>query len=197
MGKFSVNGVWFPSISIAQPADRFVKSGSNVAKPQNCFWTFGEYLEKNIGPKRCQWDRLSELFASGNSLPFIARYRQEVVKELDVDDLRYAQRLFEKARDIDVKVGTVIKKFKEANLLTEDILCTLKSAITVEEVTAFSDTLKTEAKHTLAQRAEIAGLRPPALAILNGNSDVNIMSLVNKNVKGKYGEFAMYIFCFV
>lgn len=106
-----------------------------------------------------------ELLDSGNTIPFIARYRKEATHGLDEEQLRKLSELLDKSRLLDDRRQAVLKSIEEQGKLTPELQAQIEAAATM---TALED-LYTPFKPKRRTRASIAkekGLQPLADLIL-------------------------------
>ena len=72
-----------------------------------------------------------ELLDSGNTIPFIARYRKEVTGSLDEEQLRGIELLLERYRTLDERRNSIIAAIEEQEKMTSDLLALLQAAETL------------------------------------------------------------------
>ncbi|XP_003367654.1 conserved hypothetical protein, partial [Trichinella spiralis] len=99
----------------------------------------GEFLSDNVPElKAWQCEELVKLMHEQNTLPFIARYRQQKIGNVDVSVLRQCFMLYEKAKKIDKTVGSAVKSLQEKHKGDEatstSLIDELKSAKSIEDV---------------------------------------------------------------
>ena len=75
-----------------------------------------------------------ELLDSGNTLPFIARYRKEVTGNLDEEQIRQISDTIKKLRTLDDRRQTVLASVKEQKKLTPKLVKQLSEAKTMTAV---------------------------------------------------------------
>ncbi|QDU94233.1 Tex family protein [Lignipirellula cremea] len=63
----------------------------------------------------------ADLFAAGNTIPFIARYRKEATQGLDETALRYIEDALAKARELADRKTTILKTIDQQGALTPDL----------------------------------------------------------------------------
>ena len=77
-----------------------------------------------------------ELLDTGNTIPFIARYRKEVTGTLDEEQLRQVESSLEKLRALDERRATVLASIEEQGKLTPELRARLMAA---DSLTALED----------------------------------------------------------
>ncbi|MBP1702026.1 MAG: hypothetical protein H6Q38_1133 [Chloroflexi bacterium] len=99
-----------------------------------------------------------ELLDSGNTLPFIARYRKEATGGLDEEQIRQLSELLEKLRTLDERRGTILKTIGEQGKLTPELQAQILAA---ESLTTLEDLYAPykPKRHTRASIAKEKGLQ--------------------------------------
>lgn len=106
-----------------------------------------------------------DLLDSGNTIPFIARYRQEATGSLDEEQLRQIQELLGKLRALDERRQTIVTTINEQGKLTPELRQHLLAAATLTELEDLYQPYKPKRK-TRASMAREKGLEPLAQLIL-------------------------------
>ena len=102
-----------------------------------------------------------DLFAQGNTIPFIARYRKDVTKELDEVQLRDLQRDHGSLINLEERRNTILGSIQEQGKLTPELETKIKEAAMLTELEDLYLPYKPK-KQTKAQKAREAGLEPLA-----------------------------------
>ncbi|XP_051831161.1 S1 RNA-binding domain-containing protein 1 [Antechinus flavipes] len=169
------------------PQGQPVKTAGNVGKIQEELemnWDMVQVLSErtNIEPWVCA--NIICLFNDDNTIPFIARYRKELINNLDADALREVQQALEELRTVAKKTHATIQKIKKEGKLSESLLTALLNCRTLEELDHVSAPYKTGSKGTKAQRAKQLGLEGAAKTLLENPGALNLLSYVKPSVKG-------------
>ncbi|KFP70395.1 S1 RNA-binding domain-containing protein 1, partial [Acanthisitta chloris] len=172
--------------SAAYPEGKPVKNlgGKKIKEEYEMNWDIVEALSEitNVDPWVCA--NLIQLFQEENTIPFIARYRKELINNLEADTLREVQQTLEELRTVAKKTHTTIQKLKKEGKLSSCLLKTLLNCRTLEELDHVSTPYKTGSKGTKAQRARQLGLEPAALSLLQNPMELNLFSYIRPNTKG-------------
>ncbi len=106
-----------------------------------------------------------DLLDAGNTLPFIARYRKEVTRGLDEDQLRRLGESLTRRRALDERREVVLASIEEQGKLTDDLRAQIEAA---ETHTALEDLYQPykPKRRTRAMIARERGLEPLAEMIL-------------------------------
>ncbi|NXW45036.1 SRBD1 protein, partial [Nyctiprogne leucopyga] len=158
--------------------------GNKVKEEFEMNWDIVQALSEitNVEPWVCS--NLIRLFQEENTIPFIARYRKELINNLEADALREVQQTLEELRTVAKKTHTMIQKLKKEGKLSGCLLTALLNCRTLEELDHVSAPYKTGSKGTKAQRAKQLGLEPAALSLLQNPMELNLFSYIKPNTKG-------------
>lgn len=88
------------------------------------FQNIDEHVAKN----------LINLFEEGNTIPFIARYRRNLVNNMNPDDLRDVKEAYDKINLLKEKSKSIIKSLEKTGHLNEIIKTTILSSRSIEEI---------------------------------------------------------------
>ncbi|CAG9767210.1 unnamed protein product [Ceutorhynchus assimilis] len=126
---------------------------------------------------------LIKLWEEGNTIPFIARYRKNVIKDMTPEDLRTVKENYSEICVLKKKMITVAKAVTSLGKLDNKLQGNIFTARTVEELDHIYAPFKTaDSKISLAERARKCGLAEPAVHLLNNTSMVNVAEYVNPDV---------------
>lgn len=107
-----------------------------------------------------------ELLDSGNTLPFIARYRKEVTGNLDEEQIRSLMELLERLRTLDKRRESILESITEQGKLTPDLQAQITAADTITALEDLYMAYKPK-RGTRASAARDKGLQGLADLILN------------------------------
>uniref|UniRef100_A0A803YH90 S1 RNA binding domain 1 n=1 Tax=Meleagris gallopavo TaxID=9103 RepID=A0A803YH90_MELGA len=172
--------------SATSPEGKPVKSlgGNKVKEEFEMNWDIVQVLSDrtNVEPWVCA--NLIRLFKEENTIPFIVRYRKELINNLEADALREVQQTLEELRTVAKKTHTMIQKLKKEGKLSGCLFTSLLNCRTLEELDHVTTPYKTGSKGTKAQRAKQLGLEPAALSLLQSPMELNLFSYIRPNTKG-------------
>ena len=141
-------------------------------------------LDLNI--KDFQVEKTLKLLEDGNTIPFIARYRKEVTGNLDEEQIRKINEVYEYEVNLLKRKEDVIRLIDEKGLLTDEIKNDIMKASKLVEVEDLYRPFK-EKKKTKATEAIKNGLEPLAKIIMSFPLNVTLEDLtkkyLNDNVK--------------
>ncbi|KPI91610.1 S1 RNA-binding domain-containing protein 1 [Papilio xuthus] len=116
-------------------------------------------------------ERFITLLNEGCTLPFIARYRKNVVDYLKPDRLQELFESYQKVIQFTKKVKSVIETLKKSKKLTPQIEQSILNARNLSELDLLYAPLKSNSL-SLAERARSLGIEPYAVKALNGENIV-------------------------
>ena len=126
-----------------------------------------------------------KLLQENNTVPFIARYRKEVTRNLDEEQIRKISELYEYQVSLLKRKEDVIRLIAEKELLTEELKFEIMKCNKLVEVEDIYRPFK-EKKKTKATEAIKHGLEPLANLILSFPIKLEVEdSYLNENVKTK------------
>ncbi len=121
--------------------------------------------------KAPQVTRTVELLASGNTVPFIARYRKEVTGALDEEQIRAIQERHAYATELEARRVTVLETIEAAGKLTDDLRDRITRCSTKQELEDLYQPYRPK-RRTKASIARDKGLEPLAVAVLTEASTI-------------------------
>ena len=141
-------------------------------------------LDLNI--KDFQVEKTLKLLEEGNTIPFIARYRKEVTGNLDEEQIRKINEVYEYEVNLLKRKEDIIRLIDEKGLLTLELKDSIMKASKLVEVEDLYRPFK-EKKKTKATEAIKNGLEPLAKIIMSFPLNVTLEDLtkkfLNENVK--------------
>ena len=127
-----------------------------------------EILALEFGIKKSQVKNTIELIDTGNTIPFIARYRKEVTGNLDDEVLRNLNDRLSYLRNLEQRKEEVTRLIEESGNLTDEIKTKIESASILTEVEDIYRPFKPK-KRTRATIAKEKGLDKLAGMIIKQN----------------------------
>jgi protein Tex len=115
--------------------------------------------------------RTVELLDSGNTLPFIARYRKEITGALDEEQVRAIQQRYAYATEMEARRATVLETIEVAGKLTDELRDRITRCTTKQELEDLYQPYRPK-RRTKASIARDKGLEPLAVAILTDASRI-------------------------
>lgn len=122
-------------------------------------------LSQSLKISQKQIEKVLELTAEGNTIPFIARYRKEMTGNLDEVEIKAILDLDKSLTNLRERKATVLAKIEEQGKLTEKLCAAIEAAEKLADVEELYLPYK-EKRRTKATIAREAGLFPLARLIL-------------------------------
>ena len=122
-------------------------------------------LSQSLKISQKQIEKVLELTAEGNTIPFIARYRKEMTGNLDEVEIKAILDLDKSLTNLRERKATVLAKIEEQGKLTEKLRAAIEAADKLVDVEELYLPYK-EKRRTKATIAREAGLFPLARLIL-------------------------------
>lgn len=126
---------------------------------------YAEIIAPAMGIKPTQATAVINLLDSGNTIPFIARYRKEQTGSLDEEQIRQIQDELNKFRALDERRETILNTIREQGKLTSELEASIHAASTLTELEDLYLPYKPK-RRTRASIARERGLEPLADLIL-------------------------------
>lgn len=120
-----------------------------------------ETIAHDLHIRPAQVQQTVDLLDDGNTIPFIARYRQEATGELDEEQLRAIADLLKKRRALEERRETIRAAITEQGKLTPDLAEKLATAVSLTELEDLYQPYKKK-RQTRAEKARQRGLQPLA-----------------------------------
>ncbi|XP_004753050.1 S1 RNA-binding domain-containing protein 1 isoform X2 [Mustela putorius furo] len=163
---------------------RFPANTNSIKEEVEMNWDIVQVLSERTNIELWVCANIIRLFNDDNTIPFIIRYRKELINNLDADSLREVRQTLEELRAVAKKVHSTIQKIKKEGKMSECLLKALLNCKTFEELEHVSAPYKTGSKGTKAQRAKQLGLEGAAKTLLENPGELNLLSYIRPNVKG-------------
>lgn len=142
-----------------------------------------EQMEKDLSISKRRIEIVLNLLKDGNTIPFIARYRKEMTGNLDEEQIRKINEVYEYQINLMSKKENTIKLIDEKGLLTEEIKNNILNCTKLIEVEDIYRPFK-EKKKTKATEAIKHGLEPLAKLILTFPKElVGVERYINEFIK--------------
>uniref|UniRef100_A0A8C3B019 S1 RNA binding domain 1 n=1 Tax=Cyclopterus lumpus TaxID=8103 RepID=A0A8C3B019_CYCLU len=107
------------------------------------------------------------LLREENTVPFMVRYRKELINHMDADAVRDVQLIYEELCSLAKKTQSVVQTLKKDGILTAELEQNLKSCRSADELDHVYAPYKKGSKLTKARRAKALGLEVAASALMD------------------------------
>uniref|UniRef100_A0A8C1VH84 S1 RNA binding domain 1 n=1 Tax=Cyprinus carpio TaxID=7962 RepID=A0A8C1VH84_CYPCA len=161
-----------------------LKSGSSCVEDLQMNWDPIQVLAEKSGVEQWVCANIVQLFQEENTIPFMVRYRKELINHMDADAVRDVQLTLEELRSVAKKSRSVSQTLKKEGVLTSELEMALKNCTTADEIDHVYAPYKKGSKLSKARRAKELGLEPAALALLQEPQKLDLQSSIQPNTKG-------------
>ncbi|KAM9316831.1 S1 RNA-binding domain-containing protein 1 [Gastrophryne carolinensis] len=147
-------------------------------------WNLVEVLSErtNVEPWVCS--NLIKLFQDDNTIPFISRYRKELINNIEPDEVREVQQTLEELRTVSKKAHNLMEKLRKEGKMNPSLHTAMLNCKTMDEIEHVYTPFKTGSKGTKAQRARQLGLEAAAKALIETPQQLNMFSYIQKTTEG-------------
>uniref|UniRef100_A0A8C6TAX7 S1 RNA binding domain 1 n=1 Tax=Neogobius melanostomus TaxID=47308 RepID=A0A8C6TAX7_9GOBI len=150
----------------------------------NMNWDLIEVLSSLIGVERWVCVNIVTLLQEENTVPFMVRYRKDMINHMDADAVRDVQLVYEELCTLAKKTQSVIQTLKKDGNLTAELEQTLRSCRSADELDHVYTPYKKGSKLTKARRAKALGLEDAASALLETPNVLDLNKWVKPGTEG-------------
>ncbi|XP_067278032.1 S1 RNA-binding domain-containing protein 1 isoform X2 [Pseudorasbora parva] len=161
-----------------------LKSGNSCVDDLQMNWDPIRVLAQKTGVEQWVCVNIAQLFQEENTIPFMVRYRKELINHMDADAVRDVQLALEELRSVAKKSRSVAQTLKKEGVLTSELEMSLKNCTSADEIEHVYAPYKKGSKLSKARRAKELGLEPVALALLQTPQTLDLHSSIQPNTKG-------------
>ncbi|KAK3554800.1 hypothetical protein QTP70_033497 [Hemibagrus guttatus] len=161
-----------------------LKSANNLREELQMNWDPVQVLAEKTGVEQWVCGNITQLLKDENTIPFIVRYRKELINHMDVDSVRDVQLVLEELCSVAKKSQTITKTLKKEGNLTSELEKALKDCKSVDELDHVYAPYKKGSKLSKARRAKQLGLETAALALLQSPQTLDLSSWIQPNTEG-------------
>ncbi|KAL9889578.1 uncharacterized protein YdcI isoform 1-T2 [Glossina fuscipes fuscipes] len=146
-------------------------------------WTIDELLAETTAIEPTAARNIVQLFEKENTIPFICRYRRDLINHLEPERLREIKSTYMEIVNLRKKAETIVSQLAKENTINEEIRTEMLCAKTPEELEFLFAPYKPASKGSLAERAKALGLEQFADRLLYGDPpEVILKQLVNSKI---------------
>lgn len=175
--KHTTSGQQLPS-ALSSPAAKYLKNELNMN------WDIIEMLATMTCVERWVCVNIVTLLLEENTVPFMVRYRKEMINHLDADAVRDVQLVFEELCALAKKTHSVIQTLKKDGNLTAELEQTLRNCRSKDELDHVYTPYKKGSKLTKARRAKALGLEDASSALIENPHMLDLRKWVKHGTEG-------------
>jgi uncharacterized protein len=162
-------------ISSSRWLTNLVKDGRMAGLSESIIHTIAQGLRLTD----VQVARTVELVESGNTVPFIARYRKEITGALDEEQIRTIQERYAYATELEARKAVVLETIAAAGKLTDELQDRITHCSTKQELEDLYQPYRPK-RRTKASIARDKGLEPLAATIFTDASRITDLDAVGQ-----------------
>uniref|UniRef100_A0A1A8CG21 S1 RNA binding domain 1 n=1 Tax=Nothobranchius kadleci TaxID=1051664 RepID=A0A1A8CG21_NOTKA len=147
-------------------------------------WDLKELLSTMTGVNKWVCVNIVTLLHEENTIPFIVRYRKEMINHLDADAVRDVQMVYDELCSVAKKTQSVIRTLKKDGVLTPELENSLRSCRSADELDHVNAPYKKGSKLSKARRAKALGLEDAATALMNTPHNLDLRAWVKPGTEG-------------
>ncbi|XP_010768535.1 S1 RNA-binding domain-containing protein 1-like, partial [Notothenia coriiceps] len=124
------------------------------------------------------------LLREENTVPFMVRYRKDMINHMDADAVRDVQLVYEELGTLSKKTQSVIQTLKKDGVLTVELEQNLRSCRSADQLDHVYSPYKKGSKLTKARRAKALGLEDAASLLMNTPHTLDLRTWVKPGTEG-------------
>ncbi|KAJ7984975.1 hypothetical protein DPEC_G00360340 [Dallia pectoralis] len=163
---------------------KLAASGRGFKDELNMNWDLIQLLSDKTGVAAWVCLNIVQLFREENTIPFIVRYRKELINHMDADSVRDVQLVLDELRTLAKKAQTVCQTLKKEGSLSGDLEQALRNCRSTDELDHVYAPYKKGSKLSKARRAKQLGLESPAQALLQSPHTLDLRAWVKPETQG-------------
>ncbi|XP_059928858.1 S1 RNA-binding domain-containing protein 1 isoform X2 [Gadus macrocephalus] len=164
--------------ALSSPAARALRNELNMN------WDLIELLSTMTVVERWVCVNIVKLLREENTVPFMVRYRKDMINHMDADAVRDVQLVYEEICHLSKKTQSVIQTLRKDGFLNAELENNLRSCRSLDELDHMYSPYKKGSKLSKARRARDLGLEEAAVILLNRPNDLVIQSWVKPGSEG-------------
>ncbi|XP_012255907.2 uncharacterized protein YdcI [Athalia rosae] len=151
-------------------------------------WSESEYLSEFNNIDRTVAENIISLFEQDNTIPFIARYRKDMTRGMEPEQLRSIKNTWDNLKAIKQRAMFIMKTIDKLGKWSPEIHSAVRAAKSLNELEHIYAPFKSGTKRSYAERARELGLTPLAENILKGRAIGALSSFIDPNRAGLNNE---------
>ncbi|XP_049927595.1 S1 RNA-binding domain-containing protein 1 [Epinephelus moara] len=167
-----------------QPTSLQSSEAQALRNDLNMNWDLIELLSTLTCVERWVCANIIGLLREENTVPFMVRYRKEMINHMDADAVRDVQLVYEEICSLAKKTQSVIQTLKKDGVLTAELEQDLRSCRSADELDHVYSPYKKGSKLTKARRAKALGLEEAASALMETPHTLDLRAWVKPGTEG-------------
>uniref|UniRef100_A0A3Q0RQ31 S1 RNA binding domain 1 n=1 Tax=Amphilophus citrinellus TaxID=61819 RepID=A0A3Q0RQ31_AMPCI len=167
-----------------QPTTLPPSEAQSLRNDLNMNWDLIEVLSHLTCVEQWVCANIVTLLREENTVPFMVRYRKEMINHMDADAVRDVHMVYEELCSLAKKTQSVIQALKKDGVLTAELERNLRSCRSADELDHVYSPYKKGSKLTKARRAKALGLEVAASALINTPHTLDLRAWVKPGAEG-------------
>ncbi|XP_077470226.1 S1 RNA-binding domain-containing protein 1 [Stigmatopora argus] len=160
------------------------KLQASMKREMDMNWDLIEVLSTQTCVERWVCANVVTLLREENTVPFIVRYRKDMINHMDADAVRDVQLVFEELCTLAKKTQSVVNTLKKDGVLTTELEKSLKSCQSADELDHVYTPYKKGCKVTKVRKAKALGLESAAIALIEAPHTLDLRKWVKPGTEG-------------
>ncbi|XP_051232141.1 S1 RNA-binding domain-containing protein 1 [Dicentrarchus labrax] len=169
---------------LGQPSALPSSQAQDLRNELDMNWDLIELLSILTCVERWVCVNIISLLREENTVPFMVRYRKEMINHMDADAVRDVQLVYEELRSLAKKTQSVIQTLRKDGVLTAELEQNLRSCRSADELDHVYSPYKKGSKLTKARRAKALGLEVAASTLLDTPHTLDLRAWVKPGTEG-------------
>uniref|UniRef100_UPI0037E8AED0 S1 RNA-binding domain-containing protein 1 n=1 Tax=Semicossyphus pulcher TaxID=241346 RepID=UPI0037E8AED0 len=167
-----------------QPTALPSSQANTLRNELNMDWDLIEVLSTLTCVERWVCVNIISLLREENTVPFMVRYRKEMINHMDADAVRDVQLVYDELCTLAKKTQSVIQTLKKDGVLTDELEKDLRSCRSADELDHVYSPYKKGSKLTKARRAKALGLEEAASTLMDSPHTLDLRAWVKPGTEG-------------
>uniref|UniRef100_A0A8C5H7I5 S1 motif domain-containing protein n=1 Tax=Gouania willdenowi TaxID=441366 RepID=A0A8C5H7I5_GOUWI len=129
-------------------------------------------------------ENIIKLLREENTVPFMVRYRKELINHMDADAVRDVQMNYESLCSLSKKTQSIIQTLNKDGVLSNELEWDLRSCRSADELDHVYSPYKKGSKLTKARRAKALGLEEAASALMDSPHTLDLSTWIKPGTEG-------------
>uniref|UniRef100_A0AAX7V0C0 S1 motif domain-containing protein n=1 Tax=Astatotilapia calliptera TaxID=8154 RepID=A0AAX7V0C0_ASTCA len=167
---------------MGRPTNLPSSEAQSLRNELNMNWDLIEVLSHLTCVERWVCANIIMLLREENTVPFMVRYRKDMINHMDADAVRDVQMVYEDS--LAKRTQSVVQTLKKDGVLTTELEQNLRNCRSADELDHVYSPYKKGSKLTKARRAKALGLEDAASALMNTPHTLDLRAWIKPGTEG-------------
>uniref|UniRef100_A0AAX7U017 YqgF/RNase H-like domain-containing protein n=1 Tax=Astatotilapia calliptera TaxID=8154 RepID=A0AAX7U017_ASTCA len=169
---------------MGRPTNLPSSEAQSLRNELNMNWDLIEVLSHLTCVERWVCANIIMLLREENTVPFMVRYRKDMINHMDADAVRDVQMVYEELCSLAKRTQSVVQTLKKDGVLTTELEQNLRNCRSADELDHVYSPYKKGSKLTKARRAKALGLEDAASALMNTPHTLDLRAWIKPGTEG-------------